>query len=161
MDKMRQGDEVHIIEWNTNFICWNVVHPELNQNKIWLQLTQYTTDELPKLKNYLGRYEAFFDACVEYKIVRKSKAEIHHVRRRTELPGSWLPITGRAIQSAVGQLLSSPKYDNLYILNTYQNYLKENRKKVELEILKHRYLNIPLCRPWFIRHKTCQRSLHG
>lgn len=69
MDKFRQGNEIHIIEWNTNFICWNLVHPELNQNKIHIQLSEYSPEELSKLKNYLGRYEAFFDACVQYKIV--------------------------------------------------------------------------------------------
>ena len=40
--------------------------------------------------------------------------------------------------------LNRPKYKNLFILNTYQNYLKATRHTLELEILKYRYLGIPL-----------------
>jgi hypothetical protein len=66
LDKLRRGNEIHIIEWNTGFICWNLVHPELNQNPIWLQLSKYSSDEVSKIKSYLGRYEAFFEKCIEY-----------------------------------------------------------------------------------------------
>lgn len=66
---LRQGDEVHRIEWNTNLCCWNMVHPELNENPIWLQLTRYSAQEVIYINNYLRRYEAFFDKCLEFKIV--------------------------------------------------------------------------------------------
>lgn len=69
MDARRNGNEIHLIEWNTNFANWNLVHPELNENPIWLQLSKYSPEELVKVKNYLGRYEAFFDKCLEFGIV--------------------------------------------------------------------------------------------
>lgn len=65
MNKHRQHNEIHIIEWNTNFICWNLLHPQLNENRIWDQLTKYSKHEVALVKAYLGRYEAFFDKCIQ------------------------------------------------------------------------------------------------
>lgn len=76
LNKKRQGEEIHIIEWNTNFMCWNMVNPELNQNTIWLQLSKYSPQELVYIKSYLARYEAFFEKCQEYNIVDLGSSEI-------------------------------------------------------------------------------------
>jgi len=69
LDSLRKGNHIHLIEWNTNFGCWNLVHPELNDNNIWKQLSRYSKDEVTKITNYLKRYEVFFDKCTEYGIV--------------------------------------------------------------------------------------------
>ena len=69
MNKHRNGNEIHRIEWNTNFICWNMIHPELNDNIIWQQLSRYSANEVTLINSYLGRYETFFDKCLEYGVV--------------------------------------------------------------------------------------------
>lgn len=61
-------DAVHLIEFKLGVCSYNIVNPNLNENRIWLQFSKYSQEEQKLLQAMIARFNKVCNACIDAKL---------------------------------------------------------------------------------------------
>ena len=116
------ADILSIAEWRTQLTCVNWTNPEMNSHQIFLQLSDYSEEELIHIRNCKKRY---FGLC-----------ELGFMHSLTMIVDAEQTYLQDAIRALVEQAQFIFNKNGQSVINTYQAYLKDTRKQITIELLK-------------------------
>jgi len=116
-------------EWLNNIHAYYINNSPKNANKILLQLTKFTPEDLSELARLSERLDLIF-----------TKA---HQEKSTVLVDAEQTYIQATIDSFTMQFSEVYNKDTAFVLNTFQNYLKSTQDRVNFEIERCKALKIP------------------